>query len=290
MSDFRVDFIGIGSSKAGTKWLSKMLDAHPMVCMAEPREVHFFHEVQQLTSGIHSNNFGKGLAWYKQFFQHCKEGQIKGEITPKYFIDPLVPERIKNLFPEVKLIVCLRAPVQRATSHYYFERDYIKSEKRDISSALREEPEYVLNGLYYSGIQRFLKHFPSSQLHLVWFEDIIENPEQVLSGVYSFLEVDPSFVPVTLHEKSNAAKKTRVKWLRELVAVVERKMTTLGFSSLLRWLKKMKVNKLIARLNSSKITYSKVGDADKDWLVDQFREDVLNLEKMTGRDLSHWLE
>jgi hypothetical protein len=290
MEEFKVDFIGIGTGKAGTKWLSKMLDAHPMICMAEPREVHFFHDVQQLTSAIHSHNFGKGLSWYKQFFQHCKTGQIKGEITPKYFIDPVVPERIKSMFPEAKLILCMRAPVQRATSHYYFERDYLKSEKKDISTAIREEPEYVQNGLYYQGIQRFLAHFPIEQMHFIWFEDIIEHPEDVLNQVYTFLGVDPSFKPEAMHQKSNEAKMTRMKWFREIVATGEQKLTVLGLSPFVRLLKKWKVNRFLARLNSRKITYGKVNEEDRKWLIEQFREDVLALQQMTGRDLRHWLE
>jgi hypothetical protein len=42
--DFNIDFIGIGTSKAGTTWISEMLDAHPGICMSEPKEVNYFNE------------------------------------------------------------------------------------------------------------------------------------------------------------------------------------------------------------------------------------------------------
>lgn len=290
MHEFKIDFIGIGANKAGTSWLNKMLDAHPQICMAEPKEVHFFHDTYSYTRKNHQGNFAKGLSWYKRFFQHCSEGNLKGEITPKYLIDPVVPQRIHQLFPGVKLILCMRSPVERVTSQYYFERYFNKRETRPLSVAIREEPELISNGLYYQGIQQYLAYFPLSSLHFVWFEDIRLCPEKVLAEVYTFLGVDATYVPSNLHEKSNAAKKAKSKWVRDNVAWIERKLSEVGMSGFVRWLKKMKLNALIAYFNSQPITYDQVNEVDKQWLLAQYREDILQLQALTGRDLSSWLK
>jgi len=290
MTDFKVDYIGIGAAKAGTSWVNKMLGAHPGICTAEPKEVHFFHDQIHFTAPAHQGNFSKGVAWYKLFFQHCNEGQIKGEITPKYLIDPVVPERIKKMFPEVKLILCLRSPVERATSHYYFTKYFLQAEKRPIGQAMREEAQYTTNGLYFSHLQRYLAFFPSASIHLVWFEDIAHQPEKVLADLYSFLGVDPTFRPPDMHEKSNAAKKVKSRQIREFIAWGERKMTEMGLSGFVRFLKRVKINKAIAYFNAEDIRYEKVSNEDRAWLIEQFREDVLALQAYTGRDLSAWLK
>lgn len=290
MAEFKVDYIGIGAAKAGTSWVNQMLKAHPQVCTAEPKEVHFFHDLVHFTAPIHQGNFKKGIDWYKRFFQHCEDGQIKGEITPKYLIDPVVPGRIKAMFPDVKLILCLRNPVERATSHYYFTKYFIRGESRPIAQAIREEPEYVVHGLYFKHLQNYLEYFPFSAIHLVWFEDIASQPEKVLEELYAFLKVDPAFRPGGMHTKSNAAKKVKSRRLREFLAAGERKLTEWGLSGIVILLKRMNVNKAIAYFNAEKIKYEKVSAEDRSWLIGQFREDILSLQGLTGRDLSSWLK
>ena len=126
--DFNIDFIGIGTSKAGTTWVSEMLDAHPGICMSEPKEVNYFNEQNNYSINIKNYNYGKGFNWYKKHFLHWRTGQIIGEFTPKYLADLKAPLRIKNAFPDVKLIVCLRDPVDRAFSQYNFIK-YFKKKK-----------------------------------------------------------------------------------------------------------------------------------------------------------------
>ncbi len=290
MTEFKVDYIGIGAAKAGTSWVNKMLGAHPGICTAEPKEVHFFHDQIHFTAPVHQGNFNKGLTWYKRFFQHYAEGQIKGEITPKYLISSVVPERIKNMFPEVKLILCMRSPVDRATSHYYFTKYYLQAEKRPIGQAMHEEEEYINNGLYFKHLQRYLTFFPASSIHLIWFEEIVSQPDKVLTDLYRFLGVDTTFRPPGMHDKSNSAKKVKSRHIRELLAWGERKSTEIGWSGFVRFLKRMKINKAIAYFNAKDIRYEKVSKEDRAWLIEQFREDVLGLQAYTGRDLSAWLK
>jgi hypothetical protein len=290
MRAFKLDFIGIGANKAGTSWLNQMLDVHPQICMSEPKEAHFFHDISTFSRPAHIGNFKKGPDWYKRFFKHCKDDLLKGEITPKYLIDPVVPGRIKSMFPECKIILCMRSPVDRAVSQYYFEKYFNHREKRPVSIALRSEPEYVMNGLYHKGIERYLTYFPFSSIMLIWFDDIKSQPEKVIRDVYTFLGVDASFVPTGLHEKFNAAKRSRSKWVRDMITVFQRKMTDMGMSGIVRGMKKIGLHKLVARLNARPISYQGISDDDRTWLLEQFREDTQKLQAMTGRDLSAWLK
>ncbi len=289
MKEFKIDFIGIGANKAGTSWVNKILSAHPQICTAEPKEVHFFHDRKTFTRATHAGNFPKGLSWYKRFFKHCPNTKIKGEITPMYMVDEKVPARIKNIFPDVKIILCLRSPIERATSQYHFERYFNRRESRPMRQALQQEPNYIENGLYYQALQRYLDYFPLSSIHLIWFEDIKQKPKEVASSLYAFLGVSADFEPASLHKKENVSRRAKLKWLTDFLANGERAMTSAGLASVVQWIKILKINKLIAYFNTAPLEYSQPTVEDRAWMQDQFREDILRLQEFTGRDLSSWL-
>src|SRR5205807_8171720 len=81
------------------------------------KEPHFF-----------SLNFHKGPWWYRSHFptlmeiyyaQHIRKRDfITGEGSLYYVFHPLAPARVAKMLPQVKLIVLLRNPVDRAYSHF----------------------------------------------------------------------------------------------------------------------------------------------------------------------------
>src|SRR5205807_9139589 len=50
-----------------------------------------------------------------------KQPFITGEASPYYLFHPHAPKRIAKILPQVKLVVLLRNPIDRAYSHYYHE-------------------------------------------------------------------------------------------------------------------------------------------------------------------------
>ena len=160
---------------------------------------------------------------------------------------------------------------------------------RPLREALQQEPNYINNGLYFQALQRYLNYFQKSAIHLIWFEDIKNKPEDVASSLYAFLGVASDFMPASLHQKQNASKRAKSKWVRDFLADGERALTAAGMAQIVRLIKIMKVNKLISYFNTQKIQYSMPSEEDKAWMLDQFREDILSLQAYTGRDLSSWL-
>ena len=105
------DFLGIGTQKGGTTYLHSLLSEHPQAFLAIPKELHFF-----------SLHYQKGLAWYRDFFKSAADDKSCGEITPYYMFHPLAFKRIHKHLPDVKLIVLLRDPVERAISQFFHSR------------------------------------------------------------------------------------------------------------------------------------------------------------------------
>jgi hypothetical protein len=127
----------IGAQKSGTSSLFYYLGQHPQIIPSYKKEVHFFD------GGLNPNvdNFNKGEPWYRSHFplkRNTINNQKAFEASPLYLFNPLSPQRIYELIPEVRLIAVLRNPVERAISHYFHEK-WAGREPFPIMKALQSE-------------------------------------------------------------------------------------------------------------------------------------------------------
>lgn len=285
---FIVDFIGIGAGKSGTTWVSGMLDAHPEICLSEPKEVQFFNKHGTYFEQKNNPYFDESLQWYQKHFLHCGKNKLKGEFSPKYLYDLYAAEKIKNTFPDVKLIVCLRNPVDRAYSQYNFVKNYLGKEKRNFEEAIQKEPEYIEKGLYYKHLKRYLQYFARGQIHILWFEDIKYRPQHVIKELYRFLEVDENFMPSGSSQKANVAKQARLKNISYVIEKYIRILINYRLSILIKILKKLGVHSVVKKITAKDIVYLPMLMETRKYLQLQFVEDTSNLEKLFNKDLSHW--
>ncbi len=106
---FEVNLFLLGAAKCGTTSLHYLLDQHPDICMANPKEPLFFEA-----------EYEKGLEYYQRtYFTGCNAEPVIGESRTRNLFLPYVPGRIHETFPEAKFIVVLRNPVERAYSHWH---------------------------------------------------------------------------------------------------------------------------------------------------------------------------
>ena len=111
-------------------------------------------------------------------------------------------ERIHNYNPQIKLVILLRNPIDRAFAHWNMQR-FKDREPLDFLDALKEEPRriagllqiesrrfaYVDRGFYSVQLERVFKFFPREQIHLVKFEDFRDRKQETLDSIFDFLEV-----------------------------------------------------------------------------------------------------
>ncbi len=287
---FKVDFLGIGPSKAGTTWLGHMLAAHPEICMAEPKEVHFFNDYISHNKLYDAPHYPLGISWYQKHFKHCEGQKIKGEVTPRYIIDPVVPQRIFDHNPDIKLIVCLRSPYKRIVSHYHSAKDYHQSVSGSISEVIREIPEFIEACLYHKNLSRYLPLFSLDQFFFVDMEVVTSNPKDLLSKLYTFLNVDPTFIPPGISKKSNPTRRTKNVHFRKWSGKVHRSLIVMGLTPFVQLLKQMGIGKAINKLNSQPVKKAILSEEDKHYIKDRVEDDVARFGKLIGRDFSHWLK
>lgn len=197
------NFIIIGTVKGGTTSLYNYLALHPSILAAIQKEVNFFNR---------NHIFQKGINWYLAHFPHIPENLhlIAGEASPNYMYFPGAAKRAFKCLPEVKLIVILRNPIDRAISHYYMATR-LGQEKMSLEAALAAEvqiiknipqkafeavnflekrPSYLRAGLYVYFLKKWMSVFPRKQVLILKSEEMYENPAATMQQVFEFLGLE----------------------------------------------------------------------------------------------------
>ena len=295
------NFLVIGAQKAGTTSLYHYLKQHTEVYMSPIKEPHFFaSEGDDLDfRGPLPQNPGKPLAVtdleaYRALFAGVSSETAIGEASPSYLGNPKAPDRIRHYIPEAKMIAILRNPAERAYSAY-LHRVRDDREWLDFARALREEEArvkanstpgwyYKRAGFYYPQLQRYYELFDREQIRVYLYEDLDTDPAGLLLELFAFLNVDETFVPDTsLRHGVTGIPRSRI--LRRFIRGSN------PVKSFLRRLVRPETRvKMVTRLNNLNLTKPQMSPEVREALIASYREDILKLQDLIGRDLSEWLE
>ncbi len=205
------DFIIIGSAKSGTTSLYSYLIQHPSIFPSEIKEITFFNYKSEIKIDEYRSYFPSKFTKFVVKFL-MKKKFVTGEASTAYFIDPTVPEKVKKIIPDVKLIAILRNPVDRAFSSY-FSQLRVKNEKIPFEEAIEEEsqrrsitvqkiinpnnesissnPPHLYTGIYHIHIKKWLEFFPREQIFIINSDELKKEPVKILNQVFQFLDLDP---------------------------------------------------------------------------------------------------
>ncbi len=186
-------FLIIGAPKAGTTSLHFYLDQHPQIQMSQIKEPNFFAPPDD---PAHEKRRVGDLDRYERLFDPAFA--VRGEASTSYTDHPRragVPERIKQLLPDVKLLYLVRDPIERTMSHY---RHLVagEGERRPLAEIIGERPREdspcVCPSLYALQLERYLQHFAPEQVHVIDQAELLADRRATLSEIFAFLEVDDS--------------------------------------------------------------------------------------------------
>lgn len=268
------DFVIAGMMRCGTTSLSSWLRHHPEICLSATKEVHYF-----------DRHYERGPEWYALQFSRATSGQLLGEATPNYVYDELALERLSGDVPEVRIVLLLRDPVERAHSHYLHNvarardelpfEEAVRSEERRLreeGAPAREAFSYVDRGRYLQQLARVHELFPSSRIQIHLFEDLRDVPGDVFRHVAAFLGVEATRVPPEVGHTVNAYQQFRSVRLRDLA----------------RHLPKP-ARDAVGRLNRvADPPYPEMSDSARQFLVRQYACERSGLRELLGRDLHEW--
>lgn len=190
------DFIIAGASKSGTSSIHYYLSRHPQILLSHKKEIDFYRK-----------NFQRGTEWYLAHFPTITDRAdfLTGEATPNYLRFPEVAQRIKATFPQVKIIILLRNPADRAISWHYHKLNSGLT-NQDLATAIAEEikrlasvseteiintgyynPDNILSSLYIYKIKAWIELLGREQFLILKSEEFYSNPHQIMAKVFDFL-------------------------------------------------------------------------------------------------------
>ncbi len=298
---FTVDFIGIGAARSGTSWIAQCLSEHPQIFIPKVKELEFFNREINVFKKNHIFNDAKkcfskydkeGVRGYMKHFLEAGEDQIKGEWSVKYLHEPEVAEKIKKEFPNVKILVCLRNPIDRAYSQFYFAKYKQGFERccQSFEEGFEKHPNfYYYNSLYYEQLKRYFDLFPLTNILVLIYEDIQKNPLKFIQKIYHFLGVDDTFVPPSLNRKVNPTVKYSYPFLVTMYSLVAKMLTKMGMKKVMDILKKTWIKKVSDFIVTEEVVNRPLMRVETRKRFQRiFADDIRDLEKLIKRDLSFW--
>ncbi len=285
--DFKVDFIGIGTSRSASTWIYECLREHPQICMSQPKETRFFAEL----------NYDCGLNYYKKCFSHCKDKNIKGEYTPAYLTDERSPFLIKEHFPDIKLIVCLRNPIEKVFSSFVYAQKGGKTPSTKSFETHLKESNLIKTGEYYPYLKRYFNLFPKENILILIYEDIAKDSTKFIQRIYKFLNVNRDFIPENITKKMNSGdgKQSKFLFIPRTYFSLRKSLRKSKLGKKIRIiLKLLKLNQLATAILKANRKYNRtfqkplMNSQTRKFLQKHYDQDIKNLEKLINRDLSFW--
>jgi hypothetical protein len=186
----RPDFVIIGAQKAASTLLMHTIRRHPDAWTPEIEQFYFRDPVYDW---IDAKEF---LAAYAE-----RPERRLGLKCPDYLGRPEVPARLAADLDVPDLIVCLRDPVSRALSSYFWKmrwgiipvmpaeeglRRILDGELRDVDKSVGD----VLGwGLYGEHLTRYLEHFPREKLLVLMDDELRRAPADTIDRITGFLGI-----------------------------------------------------------------------------------------------------
>lgn len=236
----------IGSGRSGSTWLTELMRSQqPYRILFEPfhsgyvPDAHFLKQHLYLRPGeIHPEMESLSK---KIFTGNCNFKRVDMYNRSKFYSGLLIKDIYTNLFakwvhekyPGLKIIYLIRHPCEVAVSKYITRnfkwmedpsvllqqknlyQDYLKPYESLIHKITSKE-DYLLNQIMLWSVINFipLKQFNRDDVHVVFYENLVAEPEKCLTGIFSYIYGEKKNEPISLH-KHHISKPSSTVYYRD---------------------------------------------------------------------------
>lgn len=268
----------IGAMKCGTTSLFSYLAEHPQIAACSKKEPNFF---------LTNYNWNKGLDWYQNLWDwNPAEHKIALEASVNYTKIPTFTNaaaKIATVKANFKFIYIMRDPIERIESHY--KHRYVRGmeiQERPLSKEI--DSHLIAVSQYAMQLDEYYKRFPADSILLVNFEDLKNEPHNLVKKVCRFLDLDPDY---------EFEKLGTIERLPEEKIVDDYLWQSLkNFKPLYSWARllpsqpKRIVHRFFGRM--VKVKNPKLSLEQRNFILSALKEDLLKLNLEYGVDLSSW--
>jgi len=294
------NFFVIGAGKSGTTSLYHYLKQHPQIFMSPVKEPKYFalagHQLDFKGPGdtrIVADTTTTESA-YLALFDGAGDIPIVGEASTIYLGDCGAAARMAAQVPDARLAAVLRHPVDRAYSAYMHLRRDGHETLESFTDALAAEAERARLGYYFHWylrargfygrqLQEFYDVFPREQIRIYLFEEFAASPQRVLCDMFRFLRIDETFEADTSarHNQSGIPRHHKIQTFLNKAHPVK--------DWLKRYIPEHVGHRVISMVQPGLVERPVLPADIRARLTEDFRDDILHLQDLIERDLSHWL-
>lgn len=217
------NFFIVGAPKSGTTNISYYLKLSKHVFMPYNLEPYYFARLD--IPKKYQREIITGKKKYLDLFKKAKFHKAVGESSPVYLYCPHSAEEIKKEYPNSKIIISLRNPIEIAYSQYYSLKFMNFNNQKDFSQIIDIDEKRIKNkeffidsvleaGFYSKHIKKFQSFFPKENLKIIVFEEYIKNIEPTINSILRFLNIDE---PIEYQEQPKGAYKTPKNFFGKLI-------------------------------------------------------------------------
>ncbi len=299
----------VGAAKAGTTSLYSYLNEHPRINASIIKEPHFFSDDirckdvdpkrKERVCFNQEKYFAKKIlapkhiAYIESRDNYLKLFDFAGDYS--YFLDASTgylysKSAAKNIYDfnkDAKIIIALRDPAERAYSHFLMDliggvlesKDFIKEVKKELQDKPKKHRQnhmYIEFGLYSEQIKRYLDTFPRENILIVFQDELNRDTQKIMDDVFDFLNLEP--IEINIEKRENTSKVPKSFRLNNFM------MKFVFLRDLIPQEIKDKVKSLLQSSHKPKMS-----SAEREYMLEYFKKDIKELEKLLDKDLSRWL-
>lgn len=301
----RPDFLIAGAPKAGTTALHAALSRHPEIFMCRPKEPKYWlcdDAPPPDYRGPGDRHSQQEWIWrrpeYDALWRAARDDQVRGEATPFYLWSRGAHRRLAEQLPDVRIIAVVRDPIDRAYSNWMHLWCDGLEPVADFLTAFGLEQERVAKGwapfwryrdlgLYGEQLTHLFEHIDKSQVLVMRYRELVDDPPAALDRACEFLGVATGVV--TSIPKDNARSYVAPGWRPRVFGPVVRAGAWAGqFAPPQVW---RRVSPLVVdRLTGSgEAARPHLTPEQRSALLPAFADDIARLASLTGDDYSAWL-
>lgn len=220
------DFLVAGPQRTGTTWIHENLRDHPDILWPRLKEIFFFSRLAQPDDPKFQS---ADLDWYLSKFRdpvwiratkillslrssrRLYRPKVRGEATASYAaMAPELIDEVVTLNPELRVVLMVRDPVERAWSHA--KKDLVRNRGRrfeDVSEREFDEffrdPYQLRCAQYAENIANWSARLTAGHLYVGRFDDVTARPALLLAELCRFLGVrsESRFLGRAVHRPVN---------------------------------------------------------------------------------------
>ena len=284
----------VGAAKSGTTSLHNYLKQHPDFFMTDHKEPHFLINNEIGVKRVHKAV--TTLSDYQKMFEGSSEYKYRGESSVMYlpFPDITIRNIKKYLNKDVKIIIILRNPVERAFAGYLHNVRYNTSENLSFEEAIEKSEEryqktndmtpdtrYLHVGMYYNQVKKYMDEF-GKNVHVVIYDDYVSNINRSIKRVFDFLKVNNI-------EMDTSQRHMVGGWIFKNPILRKLMVSKNGLKSFVKLLLpssslRKKIRTIIMRFGTSKTP--ELTTKMRKFLEDYYRDDIVKLENLIDKDLN----